>query len=163
MNSASKIAAWCAAPVVLVALGVGGFWLNYRHRTQQVRTTLAQELLSYVDSASAVQSNVISRCTHGCWLGRTRFADGDWVAVAHHSRHTNQDRLGRVGCITVVLTSDGVLYDTYMHYCKQDMFEDFLRGMFSTSYPIAFTNRNQFLKTFYKPLVKLDKNFRPTD
>lgn len=163
MKTLSQIGIGCATILLLLALAIGGLWLYHGHHTQKVRASLAQEIARYAESVASIQSNVVVQCSDGHWFGRVRFLDGDWVAVAHHSRHT-QENPGHVGCITVMLMSDGTLYDTYMHYCKDWAFEGQLRcGWNMGAGERTFSNKADFLTNqFYKPLMRLNKDFEPT-
>ncbi|MBI3986224.1 MAG: hypothetical protein HY343_04865 [Lentisphaerae bacterium] len=149
------VVAAMSAIVLGMPLVIGGMWLHYQHQTQQVRESLARQITDYAVSFPTTQSNVVTRCSDGSWLGCVRFQDGDWAGVAHHSRHTKQSLIS-VGDVTVVLTSDGTFYDSYMHYCKDVQFE------FEISRE-TYGNRTDFLaRHFYRPLMMLDKDFKPS-
>jgi len=148
---------------LLLALTIAGLCLHYRHQTQKVRTSLAHEVTRYAEALATTQSNVVIQCSDGRWLGRVKFLDGDWIAIAHHSRHT-QNKSGLVSDITVVLMSDRTLWDTQMHYCRESMFWDLLLcGWVQNSGERTFTNRADFLTNqFETPLLKMNKDFKPT-
>jgi hypothetical protein len=144
--------------IMLVAVSL----LAHRHHnTQRVRADLVQQLGAFAQEFANANSNVVTRLTHGAWLGRVHFLDGEWVAIAHHSRHTDHSNPLRVDDITVLLTSDGLLHNTEMHYCRDWTFENSLRyGWNQLEEEVVYSNRTDFLSNHFMRQLDLTNDRR---